>query len=118
MIIEDSTRKGKRYTAVFPDGHRVSFGSASGKTYIDHHDPKKRKNYIARHSVNEEWTDKRKASTLSRYLLWGDHKTLTQNLKAYNKMFPPTAKDKADRAQNMKKAREVAKFLKELRENP
>lgn len=117
MIIEDSPRKGKRYTAVFPDGHRVHFGS-SGKAYIDHHDDNKKKNYIARHSVNEEWTGKRKASTLSRYLLWGDHKTLAQNLKAYNKMFPPTAKDKSDRAQNMKNAREVAKFLKELRDNP
>ena len=115
MIIEDSTRKDKRYVAIFPDGEHVHFGQAGGQTYIEHGDKDKRAAYIARHGVHESWDNKRKASTLSRHLLWGDYKSLDKNLKAYNRLFPPTAKDKADSATNMKKAKEVAKFFKELR---
>jgi len=64
----------KRYTALFEDstGHtkKVAFGSRYGNTYIDHGALEKRKNWIARHRVRENWDDPYSAGALSRWLLW------------------------------------------------
>jgi len=68
--IETSTRKNKRLMALFSNRKTIHFGSKEGSTYIDHQDPIKRENYIARHRVNEDWTDPMKPSTLSRFILW------------------------------------------------
>ena len=78
MKIEPSTRKDKRFSAVFKNG----------STYIDHHDKIKRDNYIKRHSkLYEYWDDPYSAGSLSRYLLWGDHTSLNDNHQAFMKRF-------------------------------
>jgi len=87
MNITKSTRKGKRFLATFKDGTKVHFGSAGGSTYIDHHDKQKRAAYIARHRVNEDWTDPKKASTLSRYISWGDYTSMDGNIAAFKRRF-------------------------------
>jgi hypothetical protein len=40
----------KRYYVIY-DGKKISFGSSMGKTYIDHNDDRKRKAWLARHSM-------------------------------------------------------------------
>jgi len=40
----------KRYYVIY-EGKKISFGSSTGKTYIDHNDDKKRKAWLARHSM-------------------------------------------------------------------
>jgi hypothetical protein len=89
MLLEvvKSNRKNKRYMAIFSDGKKSHFGLVTGSTYIDHHDIIKRFNYLKRHEVNEEWNDPYKAGTLSAYLLWGNNKTLKENIKDFNKVF-------------------------------
>ena len=89
MLVEvvKSNRKNKRYMAIFSNGKKSHFGLDTGSTYIDHHDIIKRFNYLKRHGVNEEWNDPYKASTLSAYLLWGNHKSLKENIKEFNKVF-------------------------------
>ena len=86
MIIKPSTRKDKRYQAVFNNGKTIHFGLRCGNTYIDHGDKIKRENYIKRHAVNEDWT-KVNAGSLSRFLLWGDYTTLDANHQAFMKKF-------------------------------
>ena len=86
MIIKPSTRKDKRYQAVFNNGKTIHFGLRGGQTYIDHGDKIKRENYIKRHAVNEDWT-KVNAGSLSRFLLWGDYTTLDANHQAFMKKF-------------------------------
>ena len=86
MIIKPSTRKDKRYQAVFNNGKTIHFGLRCGQTYIDHGDKIKRENYIKRHAVNEDWT-KVNAGSLSRFLLWGDYTTLDANHQAFMKKF-------------------------------
>lgn len=86
MIIKPSTRKDKRYQAVFNNGKIIHFGLRCGNTYIDHGDKIKRENYIKRHAVNEDWT-KVNAGSLSRFLLWGDYTTLDANHQAFMKKF-------------------------------
>ena len=88
MIIKPSTKKDKRFMAVYKNGVIVHFGSKNGSTYIDHHDKIKRENYIKRHSkLNENWHDPYSAGSLSRFLLWGDYKTLNENHQSFMKQF-------------------------------
>ncbi len=87
-----SANREKKYDAVFDDGKVVSFGGRreNGVPYDDYLNSgnrMKREAYIARHRVNEDWTDPTSAGTLSRYLLWGDSRSLSRNLAAYRKRF-------------------------------
>jgi len=94
MQIKPSTRKDKRFMAIFKDGNSPSglhpliihFGAKNGKTYIDHHDKKKRDAYLARHRVNEDWT-KINAASLSRFILWGDYTSIDGNIASYKRKF-------------------------------
>ena len=63
------------------NGKTYQFGSATGKTYIDHGDETKRFNYIKRHKVREDWTTVNPGS-LSRFILW-DSPDIEANLKAF-----------------------------------
>lgn len=83
--IVKSNTKNKRFTAII-NNKKINFGSAVGYTYIDHGDDTKRRNYIARHRVNEDW-DKINAGSLSRYILWGDSRDINDNIKNYKKKF-------------------------------
>ena len=89
MKIEKSDRKEKRFVAIFDNGKKIHFGFKGGSTYIDHKDKVKRKNYIARHEVNEKqfYKDPYRPATLSRFLLWGDATNLNQAIKDYKKKF-------------------------------
>lgn len=89
MEIETSTRKNKRYVAIFDDGRKVHFGFKGGSTYLDHKDKTKRRNYILRHQVNEKkfYTNPYRPATLSRFILWGNATTLKGAIKDYIKKF-------------------------------
>tara|TARA_R110000744_G_scaffold289315_1_gene400209 strand:- start:132 stop:407 length:276 start_codon:yes stop_codon:yes gene_type:complete len=89
MKIEKSDRKEKRFVAIFDNGKKIHFGFKGGSTYIDHKDKVKRKNYIARHEVNEKqfYKDPYRPATLSRFILWGDATNLNQAIKDYKKKF-------------------------------
>ena len=87
MQIKQSPRKDKRYMAVFDDRTPVHFGQDGGQTYIDHKNKLKRKAYIARHAVRENWTDPYSAGALSRFLLWGDSTSMAINIAEYKRMF-------------------------------
>ena len=89
LRIEPSNRKNKRYKAILSDDRQIHFGLKGGETYLDHKDPDKRKNYIARHYAN---TKERKLidnmtlspALLSLYLLWGYYDTMEENVKYLN----------------------------------
>lgn len=44
----NSKKKGKRFYVVY-NNKIINFGSKNGSTFIDHHDEKKRKAWLARH---------------------------------------------------------------------
>jgi hypothetical protein len=64
----------------------IHFGLKQGSTYIDHQDKIKRKNYLARHIVNENWNEIN-AGSASAIILWGDNTDIIENLKDYLKKF-------------------------------
>ena len=85
MELYTSHRKGKRYAVVI-NNRTYHFGQQNGKTYIDEGNKTKRENYIRRHSVKENW-DEINPGSLSRYILWGKHTNLEDNIKDYIKKF-------------------------------
>lgn len=91
MRIENSKAKGKRFVAIFDNGRRVNFGLKNPKigTYIDHNDKEIRKNYRARHDVNEKkfYNDPYRPATLSRFILWGEATNLRDAIKDYKRKF-------------------------------
>ncbi len=87
MQIENSNRKGKRFVAIFKDGQKIHFGQEGGKTYIDHGDKAKRDAYLARHRVNETWSNPRTAGALSRWILWGDYMSIDGNIASFRRRF-------------------------------
>jgi hypothetical protein len=70
-----SKAKGKRFYVVYK-GKRINFGSATGKTFIDHRDPKIKKAWQARHSKIKlkdgrlAYTVKESPEFWSWHLLW------------------------------------------------
>jgi len=96
LEIEPSKVKHKRFVAIFKDAtgkeiKRTNFGLKNPRfgTYIDHADKDRRKNYIARHEVREKkfYKNPQRASTLSRFILWGDSNDLDTAIQDYKKKF-------------------------------
>ena len=96
ISIKPSKVKDKRFVAIFTDDagreiKRTNFGLKNPKvgTYIDHSDKMLRKNYIARHQVREQkfYKNPMRASTLSRFILWGDSDDLETAIKNYKSKF-------------------------------
>jgi hypothetical protein len=70
-----SKRKDKKYYVIY-EGKKINFGSATGQTFLDHKDEKKKENWKKRHSkiVDKDgvpfYTKKNSAEHWSYYLLW------------------------------------------------
>ena len=83
--IRPSKRKGKKLEATLDNGRVFHFGSKTSKTFSEGASLEKKKNYIARHKVNEDWT-KPNAGSLSRFVLWSKP-TIEQGMQEFNKKF-------------------------------
>lgn len=76
-----------KWTAVFDDGKRVSFGAVGYEDYTQHKDVERRRRYRIRHKKDLETGDPRRPGFLSYYLLWGDSSDLNANLREYKRKF-------------------------------
>ena len=98
--ITRSDQSNKKLKAVFFDsqGRKIKtthFGAKGYSDYTKHKDNDRKKRYLARHRVNENWNDPTSAGALSRWILW-NKKSLDAsvsdyerrfNLKTYNRKF-------------------------------
>jgi hypothetical protein len=86
----------KRFRVVMNDGKTYDFGYKDsgrlGSTYIDHNSGRLRNAYRARHLANP--AERRLIENLvpspalfAYYLLWGNHRTLSENKKELNEML-------------------------------
>jgi len=98
LSIKPSERPTKKYVATFcmcegetkccdNDRKKVNFGSRGSSTYLDHKDEAKRKAYIARHSVREDFNNPLTAGSLAKNLLWGPTTSLRENIALFKKKF-------------------------------
>jgi hypothetical protein len=94
ISISESPKKNKRFRVYLDDGRHFDFGLKDFKdgTYIDHHDPQKRLNYISRHLAN--YKEKRlidsitpSAALFSMMLLWGESTDLYENIEILNEFL-------------------------------
>lgn len=54
IIVQPSTRRGKKWMAVFEDGHAVHFGLMGASDFTIHKDPERRLRYVNRHPSTRE----------------------------------------------------------------
>ena len=97
VLIKPSTRKGKKLMAVFYDksGKKIKtthFGSAPNKDFTIYSKEgkeiaeEKKRNYIKRHKVRENFSAFMTAGSLSRWILW-NKPTVEASIKDYLKRF-------------------------------
>lgn len=86
LSLSESSRKCKKYVAIFDDGKKIHFGAKGYEDYTLHKDDERKIKYIQRHRKRENWSDPTAPGTLSRYLLW-NKKTLLESLKDFRKRF-------------------------------
>lgn len=80
----------KKYRAHFEDSDRkfhVDFGQPNATTWVNGASKKTRENYIKRHSAMEKYNRPDSAASLSRYLTWGESRSMSENLREYKKRF-------------------------------
>ena len=90
LSVTTSKRKDKRLTAKFRIGGRtesVSFGLKGGRTYVDGRTFAEKEAYLARHRPNENWADPTTPASLSKHILWGRHRSIEKNVKAFKSKF-------------------------------
>ena len=69
------------------NGKNILFGASGYSDYIlSGADDVKKRAYIARHSVNEDWNDLTKKGTWSRFILW-NKPSLEASIKDMNRRF-------------------------------
>ena len=91
VVIQKSTRSGKKMMAVFyeNDGKKVKtihFGADGYSDYTIHKDEARSQRYIDRHKSSEDWNNPMTAGTLALYVLW-NKPTLSASIADYKKKF-------------------------------
>lgn len=91
IIKKDTSSNKKKMVAEFFNKENkkiktVRFGSSEGKSFIDHKDEKKKKAWLARHSVTGDWSNPMTASTLARYVLWSEP-SIQGGIKVFKSRF-------------------------------
>jgi hypothetical protein len=70
VILSPSTRSGKKWMVKLENDCIVHFGADGYEDYTMHKDPRRRKNYLARHRTGQDWLNFCTAGAWSRWLLW------------------------------------------------
>lgn len=86
MELKPSTRKDKKWMAIFEDGTVTHFGSKGMSDFTIHNEEDRRQLYLKRHMKNENWNDYKSAGALSRWILW-NKPTIQASLKDYKRRF-------------------------------
>lgn len=89
--IVQTPNKNKQFKAIFikKDGSQktINFGTKSNFVLNKDKTEKDKKNYIARHKVNEDFNNPISAGSLSRHILWGETRSLQSNIKKFKTKF-------------------------------
>jgi hypothetical protein len=85
--IKHSSRDTKKYEAMLTyiqsgkQKHKtVHFGASGYEDYTQHGDKTRRERYLKRHRTREDWTNPLTAGFWSRWLLWGEYKSMQRNI--------------------------------------
>tara|TARA_R110000868_G_scaffold151474_1_gene375994 strand:- start:49 stop:342 length:294 start_codon:yes stop_codon:yes gene_type:complete len=91
VIIKKSDKSDKKYVAIFTrdNGRKKSthFGASGMNDYTITGDKERRRLYRNRHKKDLNTGDYMRAGYLSYYILWGDSKSIRQNINSYKNRF-------------------------------
>jgi hypothetical protein len=92
VVIKKSSKDGKKLMAVFsyPESTRtrtISFGQAGAPDYTITKDKEQRSRYIRRHRARENWSKPDTAGALSRWVLWGNSTSRSENIRNFKSKF-------------------------------
>jgi len=92
MIIKKSTKPNKDYMAIFTDektGRKKTthFGDSNLPQFTSSATKEQRTRYRARHKKDLQTNDPKRPGYLSYYILWGESKSLRENIKSYKRRF-------------------------------
>ena len=98
ITVKPSDRDGKKYMAKFclckgeskccdKQKKTVHFGAKGMDDYTITGDEEQRERYRKRHKKDLDTKDPTKAGYLSYYILWGDSKSIRENIKYFKKKF-------------------------------
>ena len=87
-IIKPSSRKDKKLMVIMGPDMTHHFGQAGYEDYITTNDKKRKDNYIARHSVNEDWSKQgiHTSGFWAKHILWANP-TIRGSIKELQKKF-------------------------------
>ena len=85
VVLKKSSNPEKKYDA-FVEGKKISFGASGYSDFTQHKDEERKKNYIARHRVNQNWNDLKTAGARSKNLLW-NKPTINESIKNMEHKF-------------------------------
>ena len=83
-ILEKSNRKDKKF--MIKNGKTIHFGQKGYSDFTISKDTNKKKNYIKRHRVNENFDDLNSAGSWAKNILW-NKKTIKSSIKNMEKKF-------------------------------
>ena len=117
VTVRPSSRKNKKYAAVFEKGQAVHFGEKGSEDFTMHGDEKRKTRYVNRHRSRENWTENglRTAGFWSRWLLW-NKPSIAQAIQDMNQQFRLTV-TYSDSSSPSRKQYQKAFTLPDLKEN-
>ena len=83
-ILERSNRKDKKL--MIRNGKTIHFGAKGYQDFTTSKDTKKKKNYIKRHKVNEDFTNLKSAGAWAKNILW-EKKTISASIRSMENRF-------------------------------
>ena len=87
VIVKKSEKKDKKKLDAIIGGKKtVSFGATGYSDFTKHKDEDRKKRYIARHSVNQDWKDYESAGFWAKHILW-NKPTVEASVKDTDKRF-------------------------------
>tara|TARA_Y100000389_G_C17165514_1_gene366547 strand:- start:108 stop:416 length:309 start_codon:yes stop_codon:yes gene_type:complete len=87
VVLKPSARKDKKFVAIMPEfGHKHSFGAKGMSDFTKHKDPKRKENYIKRHTKREDWNNIHSAGFWAKHILWNKD-TISKSIKDVEKKY-------------------------------
>ena len=77
----------KKWRAEISDNTHTEFGQAGADDYTITKDKAQRDRYRARHKVDLDTDDPKRAGFLSYWILWGNSTDMARNIATYKRMF-------------------------------
>ena len=84
--LSQSNTKLKKYDIITPDFKKISIGDNRYSDYTQHQDKERKRLYVLRHQVTEDWDDLNSAGCWAKWLLW-NRDTLIKSMDDMEKHF-------------------------------